>query len=154
MDELKKLSERLENVSRLRGNLKTALGQISALKSECDRMWEEVSPSLRPGMAFYDDEILEKFWSIFPVSDYPKKGSGHSEETESMLDGLVRVLSQQNRWMGIKSLTAAALEGGVATSSELPHRVFSTVLSSEGSKENPRVKLQDGRWGLPGWKYQ
>ena len=152
MDKFAQFKKRLERVDRSRNEIKAAVEQLATLKAECDKAWEKVSKSVI-GITPYEEELLTQFRSIFPVDQYTPRGNGTQDESESMIEGLVRVLESSNRWMSIKALTNIALASGVNTTSDSPHRVFSTVLSSEGSKPNSRVILKDGRWGLKHWQF-
>ena len=83
--------------------------------------------------------------SLFPLA------KGVSDETRNTIDGLVAVLDAANQWMPIQDLTDMALLDGVRTTSANPSRVFSTALSNERGKENPRVVLHNNKWGLSHW---
>ena len=93
------------------------------------------------------DESKNQILGSFPASDV----SLALREGTKTVDGLIRVLTNVNRWLTIKELTEIALGKGVSTKSKNPHRVFSSALSHENTRENPRVAFKEGKWGLPDW---
>ena len=142
MDLYEELQQRIEEVKELREQIQIRIRLIKDLKEKHDAAWDRVTLLMSEIKTSSDGELRA---SLFPLE------KGVSDETRNTIDGLVAVLDAANQWMPIQDLTDMALLDGVRTTSANPSRVFSTALSTERGKENPRVVLHNNKWGLSHW---
>ncbi len=142
MDQYEELQKRIEVVRELREQIQIHIALIKDLKEKHDGAWDQVTLLISEIKTNSDGELRACLFSL---------EKGVSDETKNTIDRLVALLDAANQWMPIQDLTQMALIDGVRTTSANPSRVFSTALSNERSKENPRVVLHNNKWGLPHW---
>ena len=142
MDKYEELQMQIEEAKDHREQIQAHIQRLKDLKEKHDAAWARVTLLTSEIKASSDDELRG---TLFPMEKEP------SDDSKNTIDGLVAVLDAANQWMPIQDLTDMALIHGVRTTSANPSRVFSTALSNERSKENPRVVLHNNKWGLPHW---
>lgn len=143
MDHNEKLQEQIDEVTSLREQFQAEVLRVKGVKKKLDAACDRVVSLMARIKATSNDELRA---NLFPTE------KRHSDDSKNAIDGLVAVLETGKQWMSIQDLTKMALIHGVQTTSANPHRVFSTALSNERGKENPRVVLHNNKWGLPGWR--
>lgn len=134
----------MEKMIYLKRQLDRACGRVMLLTSEIK---QEAEAQIRNNLGEGGLKASGKLMVGNP--NLPKLGLPGAGK--SIIDSLVEVLMTSKRWMSIQELTRAALDMGVTTTSPNADRVFSSALSGERGKPSPKVRLHEGRWGLPHW---
>ena len=144
MDQHEELQKQIEEAKSLREQFQAQVLLTKELKEKLDAAYGRVALLVSKIKAASDEELR----TILA----PSVENGRSSDSKSTIDSLVEVLEACHEWMSIQGLTQIALEFGVHTKSANPARVFSTALSNERGKDNPKVVLLNNKWGLPGWR--